>query len=73
MACAACSANLERNISKAEGVIKAAVNLTTEKLTVQYDPKKTGVEQFIEIVDRLGFRVEQDELKEITIPIEGMN
>lgn len=73
MACAACSANLERNISKAEGVTKATVNLTTEKLTVEYDPEQTGVEQFTEIIDKLGFRVEQDELKEITILVEGMN
>lgn len=73
MACAACSANLERNISKAEGVVKAAVNLTTEKLTVEYDPEQTGVEQFTEIIDKLGFRVEQDELKEVTILVEGMN
>ena len=73
MACAACSANLERSISKIEGVIKAAVNLTTEKLTVEYDPEQTGVEQFTEIIDKLGFRVEQDELKEITILVEGMN
>ena len=73
MACAACSANLERNISKVEGVIKAAVNLTTEKLTVEYDPEQTGVEQFTEIIDKLGFRVEQDELKDITILVEGMN
>ena len=73
MACAACSANLERSISKIEGVIKAVVNLTTEKLTVEYDPNQTGVEQFTEIIDKLGFRVEQDELKEITILVEGMN
>lgn len=73
MACAACSANLERNISKAEGVVKASVNLTTEKLTVEYDSEQTGVEQFTEIIDKLGFRVEQDELKEITILVEGMN
>lgn len=73
MACAACSANLERNISKAEGVTRATVNLTTEKLTVEYDPEQTGVEQFTEIIDKLGFRVEQDELKEITILVEGMN
>ncbi len=73
MACAACSANLERSISKIEGVIKAVVNLTTEKLTVEYDPNQTGVEQFTEIIDKLGFSVEQDELKEITILVEGMN
>ncbi len=73
MTCAACSANLERNISNAEGVVKAAVNLTTEKLTVEYDPEQTGVEQFTEIIDKLGFRVEQDELRDITILVEGMN
>lgn len=73
MACAACAANLEGSISKMEGVIEAAVNLATEKLTVEYDPEQTGVEQFTEIIDKLGFRVEQDELKEITIFVEGMN
>lgn len=73
MACAACSSNLERSISKMEGVIKAAVNLTTGRLTVEYNPEQTGVEQFTEMVDKLGFSVEQDELKEVTILVEGMN
>lgn len=72
MTCASCSANVERNVSKGEGVIKAVVNLTTEKLTVEYDPEKTDVGKISDMVDRLGFRVEQAELKEIAIPVEGM-
>ena len=66
MTCAACSANIERNISKEEGIVKASANLATGKLTVEYDPEQTNVEQFIKIIEKLGFQVEHHGFREIT-------
>ncbi|HZX20931.1 MAG TPA: heavy metal-associated domain-containing protein [Clostridia bacterium] len=74
MACAACSSKVEHNISKLEGVIKAVVNLTTGKLTVEYNPEKISIDEISDKVDKLGFQVvTETDLKEITILVEGMN
>jgi Cu+-exporting ATPase len=73
MTCASCSSAVERNISKADGVINASVNLATEKLTVEYDAEKISMEDMAHRIDKLGYKVEiEDNLKEITIPIGGM-
>lgn len=72
MTCSACSSAVERGISRAEGVDKATVNLTTEKLTVEYDPEKIGIEDFDRIIDRLGYKLEKAQLEDITILVEGM-
>lgn len=73
MTCASCSAAVERNISKADGVVKATVNLATEKLTVEYDSEKISIEDMASRIDKLGYKVEiEDSLKEITIPVGGM-
>lgn len=73
MTCASCSSAVERNMSKAEGVIKATVNLATEKLTVEYDAEKISIEEMANRIDKLGYKLEiEDNLKEITIPVGGM-
>lgn len=73
MTCSACSAAIERNLPKAEGVIKASVNLATEKLTVKYDEEKISMEDIIARVDKLGYKIViESDLKEVTIPVGGM-
>ncbi len=73
MTCASCSAAVERNLSKAEGVKKATVNLATEKLTVEYDAEKISMEDMANRIDKLGYKlIVEDNLKEITIPVGGM-
>ncbi len=73
MTCSACSAAIERNLPKVEGVIKASVNLATEKLTVEYDIEKISMEEISARVDKLGYKVViKSDLKEIAIPVGGM-
>jgi Cu+-exporting ATPase len=55
MTCAACSAKIERKLSKTEGVIKATVNLATNKATVQYDPAKIKISDLIKVAIDLGY------------------
>ena len=55
MTCAACSTKIERKLSKTEGVMKAAVNLATNKATVEYDPAKIKVSDLIKVVADLGY------------------
>ncbi len=57
MSCAACSASVQRVVSKLDGVESCEVNLVTEKMTVVYDETKTGPEDFKKSVERAGFGI----------------
>lgn len=73
MTCAACSSAVERNLAKADGVVKATVNLATEKLNVEYNSEKINIEDIANRIDKLGYKLEMEaSLKEITIPVGGM-
>ncbi|MHB8155792.1 MAG: heavy metal translocating P-type ATPase [Desulfocucumaceae bacterium] len=65
MECSACAARIERQINKMDGVTEAAVNFAVEKVTVNYDPERVGVEDFIKEIVGLGFKVaaQRTELK----------
>jgi Cu+-exporting ATPase len=57
MTCANCVATIERNLKKAEGVQQAMVNLSSERATVEYDPKVTDVESLIGRVRKAGYDI----------------
>jgi Cu+-exporting ATPase len=57
MTCANCVATVERNLKKAQGVQQAAVNLSSERATVQFDPALTGLDELIGRVQRAGYGV----------------
>lgn len=61
MSCAACSAKIERKLNKLEGVIQAAVNLSTEKATVAYDPAVIKVSEIIQSIEKLGYQASRME------------
>jgi P-type Cu+ transporter len=61
MSCAACSAKIEKKMSKLGGVKKANVNLTTEKATIEYDPSVIKVSEMIKVVQALGYEAEKAE------------
>lgn len=60
MSCAACSASVQRVVSKLDGVESCEVNLVTEKMTVSYDEAKTGPADFKRAVERAGFGISAD-------------
>ncbi len=57
MTCANCVATVERNLKKEKGVQAAAVNLSSERATVEFDPAITGLEILISRVERAGYGV----------------
>ncbi|MDP2965183.1 MAG: heavy metal translocating P-type ATPase [Pelolinea sp.] len=57
MTCANCSAAVERNLKKASGVQTAMVNLSSERATVEYNPKESSLEDLIGQVQRAGYGV----------------
>ncbi|MCJ7840915.1 heavy metal translocating P-type ATPase [Lederbergia sp. NSJ-179] len=56
MTCAACSNRIEKTLNKMDGV-KAQVNLTTEKATVDYDSGKTSIEDITKKIENVGYGV----------------
>lgn len=73
MQCAACSAAVERICKKLPGVTKAQVNLTTEKLTIQYDEGLISEAAIFERIEKAGYVPEaSSDMKEIVLPISGM-
>ena len=77
MSCAACSSAVERVTRKIEGVSRSDVNLTTSKMTIEYNPEKVTPEMIISKVEKAGFGAElfvemkiRKRMKIRTIPTE---
>ena len=60
MACAACSASVERVVSRLEGVTACTVNLMTERMTVEYDPEICPDEKIFSAVEKAGFGISEE-------------
>lgn len=63
MMCAACSAAVERAVSKLDGVESAQVNLLAKLLTAEFDESKTDITAITEAVKKAGFTAEYIEEK----------
>ena len=68
MSCAACSASVQRVVSRLEGVESCDVNLITGKMTVSYDEQKTGQADFTRVVEKAGFGIRPDTPEEAEKP-----
>ena len=68
MTCAACSARLEKNLNKLPGV-KAAVNLASEKSSIEFDPALTSPAELVQAIQKTGFSVPD---QEVVLELEGM-
>lgn len=55
MTCASCSQTVEKVVNKLEGVKEAAVNLATEKMTVDFDPSIVSSEDIMKTVKDAGY------------------
>ncbi|NLM24738.1 MAG: copper-translocating P-type ATPase [Firmicutes bacterium] len=66
MTCAACSARVERVLNRKDGVLKASVNLATEKATIEYDRSLLSLDDFKEIISAAGYEVVDDPVDPVT-------
>ncbi len=64
MSCAACSQSVERAVSALGGVINASVNLTTGKLSVEYDENKVTSNDIENTIIKIGFGVNHDNFED---------
>ncbi|MGQ9888974.1 MAG: heavy metal translocating P-type ATPase [Aggregatilineales bacterium] len=59
MTCSACVRNVERALSRTEGVAEASVNFAAERAHVSFDPALVDVRQLVERVSAAGYGVAQ--------------
>ncbi len=72
MTCASCAATVSKALKKVEGVEKADVNLTTEKVLIQTD-RDLSFEDLRKAVDKAGYSLSEIRHdKETVLAIEGM-
>ena len=73
MTCASCVAHVEKAVNKLDGVASASVNLTTEKLSLQYDESKLSLETVQKAVEDAGYGLERKTAStRVIVPVEGM-
>lgn len=65
MTCAACAKAVERAVKKLDGVVKAEVNIATEKLLVEYDPSKVRLSMIKESIRKAGYTPLEEEDKAV--------
>ncbi|WP_130891338.1 heavy metal translocating P-type ATPase [Fusobacterium ulcerans] len=74
ISCQVCVNKIEKKLSKLEGIKEATVNLSTEKLSVDYDETILKEEIIIETVKKLGYEIEEEsDLKDIELDIDGIS
>lgn len=64
MRCTACSARVERELNRLEGVLSAEVNLATEVATITYDSQTISPEGIVDRIRAVGFDVKSETLEE---------
>ena len=57
MTCANCVATVERNLKKDKGVTVANVNLSSERVTIEYNPEISKLGNLIERVNKAGYGI----------------
>ena len=55
MACASCSANVERKLNSLEGIHSASVSLPGRSALVDYDPRKISLQQMKQAINGIGY------------------
>ncbi len=55
MTCSACSARIEKEVSKLDGVSEVSVNLLTNNMTVKYDGGKINIDGIADAVGGIGY------------------
>ena len=55
MACASCSANIERKLNELDGINEASVSLPGRSALVDYDPEKISLEKMKSEINGIGY------------------
>ncbi|OIU68682.1 heavy metal translocating P-type ATPase [Rossellomorea aquimaris] len=64
MTCASCVQSVEKTVGKLDGVKRSSVNLTTEKLVIEFDPSVVTSSDIKKAVSDVGYEAQEDMEKE---------
>ena len=64
MTCASCVARVEKTVTKINGISNVNVNLSTEKVTFDYDPAMVNLDEVAAKVEDIGYKLDLSKLKE---------
>ncbi len=70
MHCANCAVTISDALEKSHGVLKANVNLATEKAHIIFDPEKTDLNAIEKIIENTGYSVIHES---VTLDVRGMH
>ena len=70
MTCANCVATIERNLKREEGVENAIVNLSTERVMIDFDPGMVNLDKLVGRIQKAGYDVA---LGEAQLDVEGIH
>jgi Cu+-exporting ATPase len=70
MTCANCAATIERGLKKLPAIQNAAVNLASERASLEFDPEQLTLEQVIARIEKSGYGVA---MAEVTLPIRRLS
>lgn len=74
VSCQVCVNKIEKKLKKLEGTKEAIVNLSTEKLSIEYDENILNENTIKETVIKLGYEIEEiQDLKEVELDIDGIS
>ena len=68
--CANCATTITNALERNDGVVKANVNLATEKAHVIFDPEKTNLEAIQKTIEEIGYIVIRES---VTLEIRGIH
>jgi P-type Cu+ transporter len=63
MSCAACARTIERTLAGTAGVERAKVNLATNTATIEYNPDRVSLSDFVVAIEELGYGVPEKEAR----------
>ncbi|WP_028306783.1 heavy metal translocating P-type ATPase [Desulfitibacter alkalitolerans] len=72
MTCASCVRRVETGLKKLDGISEANVNLSTEKVTIDYDDTVVRVEEIVNFIKEIGYNAYPANVEKVTLPVGGM-
>ncbi len=57
MECASCVKKIESILGKTDGILNATANFASEKIAVEYDNEKIGLDKIADILKKIGYEL----------------
>ncbi len=78
MSCTSCAVSIENKLKELKGIYAVTVNFASEKCLIEFDPDVVRIDDFIAVIDKLGYGAEavndtESILQKVTLKIDGMS